>query len=160
MSSPQIRTVAVSEWIAHHRDLADAGLGFFDMIAATDLGDQRVELVSHVMRVDASERAMVRIEVDLAEPVPSLVHVYPAAAWHEREAHDTNGVVFDGNLDLRVLITDAQPPPLQRTAMLEPRVATPWPGLYEPGAAEGETRRRRPKPVPGVNEEWLSGGGQ
>jgi NADH-quinone oxidoreductase subunit C len=159
MTVSDFRTVAADEWVLEHRELRSRGLVFFDLLAVVDLGDQRVEVVTHVMSIDARERAMRRIEVDRGELIPSLVHVFPASAWHEREAHDQNGVEFAGNEDLRVLITDAQPPPLQRNSVLEPRIDKSWPGLYEPGTVAGETRRRRPKPVPGVNEEWLDGVG-
>ena len=158
MTAPEIRTVAPPQWIAEHQRLADDGLAFFDLLAATDLGAGSTEIVTHVMTPDASTRAMLRIELADEESAPSLTDVYPAAAWHEREAHDQLGIEFTGHPDLRPLVTTAQPAPLRRTAPLSPRVESPWPGLYEPGAAPGETRRRRPKPVPGVNEEWTVGG--
>ena len=160
MILPETTTDAADEWVSQHRYLRDSGLRFFDLLVAVDLGDQVTEVVTHVMSADATRRAMSRIEVRREERIPSLVEVFPAAAWHEREAHDENGVEFAGNGDLRVLITAADPPPLQRSAALEPRVDKAWPGLYEPGAVSGATRRRRPKPVPGVNEEWINGGRQ
>lgn len=38
--------------------------------------------------------------------VPSVVGVYPSAAWYEREAYDMFGIVFVGNPDLRRILTD------------------------------------------------------
>ena len=39
--------------------------------------------------------------------VPTLVEVWPAADWHEREAFDLAGVMFVGHPDLRrILLAD------------------------------------------------------
>ena len=35
---------------------------------------------------------------------PSLISIWPAAEWHERESHDLFGVVFDGNPNLQPLL--------------------------------------------------------
>jgi NADH-quinone oxidoreductase subunit C len=40
------------------------------------------------------------------EAVPSVCDLYPAAGWFEREAYDVYGIVFEGNVDLRRLLTD------------------------------------------------------
>jgi NADH-quinone oxidoreductase subunit C len=36
--------------------------------------------------------------------VPSVAHIWRAADWHEREAFDLFGIVFDGHPDLRRLL--------------------------------------------------------
>ena len=38
--------------------------------------------------------------------VPSLIDVWPAVNWFEREAFDLFGIVFEGHPDLRRLLTD------------------------------------------------------
>lgn len=42
--------------------------------------------------------------------VPSLVHLFPAAAWDEREAHDLYGVTFVGHDPLRPLVNHVDDP--------------------------------------------------
>jgi NADH-quinone oxidoreductase subunit C len=49
-------------------------------------------------------------EVDDEPHVPSLVSVWPAANWHERETFDMLGIQFDGHPDLRrILMWDSYP---------------------------------------------------
>ena len=62
----------------------------------------------HLLRV-ADEPARVRVQVRLedGEPVATVVRVWPTADWHEREAYDMFGIVFDGHPNLvRILMED------------------------------------------------------
>ena len=47
---------------------------------------------------------------DDAPAVPSVVNVWPAANWHERETYDMFGIKFEGHPDLRrILMWDGYP---------------------------------------------------
>ena len=50
--------------------------------------------------------ARIRLKVRLGEEgrVATLTPVYPGADWHEREAYDLVGVVFEGHPDLRRIL--------------------------------------------------------
>ncbi len=50
----------------------------------------------------------VRVEVDRDAPhIPTVSHLWSAADWHEREAYDLMGIVFDGHPNLlRILCPD------------------------------------------------------
>lgn len=52
-------------------------------------------------------RIRVKVYLDATVPfVDSVVDIYPAANWYEREAFDLFGILFDGHPDLRRILTD------------------------------------------------------
>ena len=67
---------------------------------------QRFEVVYHLLSMRKNKRLRVKIRTDEATPVPTLVGVFPAAGWYEREAFDMYGILFNGHPDLRRLLTD------------------------------------------------------
>jgi NADH-quinone oxidoreductase subunit C len=68
----------------------------------------RFAIVSHLMSVKHNWRLRVRVfaEDDDMPLVSSLVDVWRAANWYEREAFDLFGILFEGHNDLRRLLTD------------------------------------------------------
>ena len=48
----------------------------------------------------------VRVKIATGEAAPTVVSVFPAADWYEREAYDMYGILFDGHPDLRRILTD------------------------------------------------------
>jgi NADH-quinone oxidoreductase subunit C len=67
---------------------------------------RRFDVVTHLLSPRHNIRVRVKCETDENTPVPSLVSVWPAANWFEREAYDMYGVIFDGHPDLRRMLTD------------------------------------------------------
>lgn len=146
--------VEPSQWLSTVTALRDSGHTYLDFLAATDDPDG-TSVVAHLVNPSTMDRVMLRTFVGRGEELPSIVSVFPAAGWHEREAHELVGIAISGNPDLRPLVLVAdQVFPLRRDAVLKPRVENKWPGLYEPGAEPGTTRRRREKQVPGNPPEW------
>ncbi len=68
----------------------------------------RFAVVNHLLSVKNNWRLRVRsFCLDNEFPViASLVDVWPAAGWFEREAFDLFGIMFDGHPDLRRILTD------------------------------------------------------
>jgi NADH-quinone oxidoreductase subunit C len=68
----------------------------------------RFAVVYHLLSLSNNQRVRVRAFAadDDFPVVPSLVDVWPAVNWFEREAFDLYGIVFDGHPDLRRLLTD------------------------------------------------------
>ncbi len=68
--------------------------------------EQRFDVVYHLLSPQLNHRIRVRLMTDEASPVPSVVSVFPAANWYERETFDMYGVLFSGHPDLRRILTD------------------------------------------------------
>ena len=67
---------------------------------------ERFDVVYHLLSVTKNHRIRVRVTTDEENPVPSVVPLFPVAGWLEREVFDLYGVLFDGNPDLRRILTD------------------------------------------------------
>jgi NADH-quinone oxidoreductase subunit C len=70
----------------------------------------------------------------------SWVAVYPGADWHEREAWEMYGFVFDGHPSLRHLYlpSEFEGHPLRKDFPLLAREVKPWPGLVDVEPMPGE----------------------
>ena len=66
----------------------------------------RFEVVYNLLSLSRNRRIRVVVATDAATPVPSIASVWPCATWYEREAWDMYGIVFEGQTDLRRLLTD------------------------------------------------------
>jgi len=69
---------------------------------------RRFASVVHLLSVTHNWRLRLRAfcDDDAFPIMPSLIGVWPAAAWFEREAFDLFGILFDGHPDLRRILTD------------------------------------------------------
>ena len=67
---------------------------------------KRFDVVYHLLSLTKNMRVRVKVQAGEDEPVPSIVAVYPAANWFERETFDMYGVVFAEHPDLRRILTD------------------------------------------------------
>ena len=65
-------------------------------------------VVSHLLSLSKNWR--VRLKVFCADDdvpqIASITEIWSAANWFEREAFDLFGIIFDGHLDLRRILTD------------------------------------------------------
>jgi len=68
--------------------------------------DKRFDVVYQFLSMYQNHRIRIRVEVREDEMVPSIIAVYPAANWFEREVFDMFGVLFSGHPDLRRILTD------------------------------------------------------
>ncbi len=68
----------------------------------------RFAVVYHLLSLACNQRLRVRVfcEDDDMPGVASVIDVWPAANWFEREAFDLFGIVFEGHPDLRRILTD------------------------------------------------------
>jgi len=68
----------------------------------------RFAVVLHLLSIRHNRRLRVRVFCpdDGFPVVDSVIDIWPAANWYEREAFDLYGVVFEGHPDLRRILTD------------------------------------------------------
>ena len=96
-----------SEWETEDASTTGFGRGV-ERKLGTDLSDaRRFAVVSQLLSVSKNWRLRVKTYLDGAEPiVDSVVGVWSAANWFEREAFDLFGILFKGHSDLRRILTD------------------------------------------------------
>jgi len=135
-------------------------LDFFDWLSAVDDLDDGFQVVAHLWSTRDKHGLLLRTSVPRdGASVPSVVSVYPGAAWHERETHEMFGIDFPGHGELKPLLL---PPtfeghPLRKDFVLASRVAKAWPGAKEPGEShDPSAAKRAPMRPPGVPApgEW------
>jgi NADH-quinone oxidoreductase subunit C len=68
----------------------------------------RYAVVAHLLSVTHNWRVRVRVFTpdDELPALPSVNEVWSSANWFEREAFDLFGIIFEGHLDLRRILTD------------------------------------------------------
>jgi len=68
----------------------------------------RFAVIYHLLSYANNWRLRVRVyAVDDEFPVvDSVINIWPSANWFEREAFDLFGIIFEGHLDLRRILTD------------------------------------------------------
>jgi NADH-quinone oxidoreductase subunit C len=83
----------------------DPELDFFMLAdeAAVDYGPgAHLEVVYHLYSDKHPAWVRVRARVDRSDPrIASITHLWKGAEFHEREAYDMMGIIFEGNRDLR-----------------------------------------------------------
>ena len=69
---------------------------------------RRFAVVLNLLSIKRNHRLRVRTFCadDELPILPSLMEIWPAVNWFEREAFDLFGIVFDGHPDLRRILTD------------------------------------------------------
>jgi len=111
--------VGASDYLSAMRVLRDhADLRFEELIDLCGVdystyGDgawdgPRFAVVTHLLSVTHNWRLRVRVFApdDEMPVVASLVDIWSAANWYEREAFDFFGILFEGHNDLRRILTD------------------------------------------------------
>ena len=66
----------------------------------------RFDVVYHLLSMTKNKRIRVKISTSDNQPVPSIVNIFPAAEWYEREAYDLYGITFSNHPDMRRMLTD------------------------------------------------------
>lgn len=68
--------------------------------------ERRFDVVYHLLSPRQNIRIRVKTRTDETTPIPSVVGIFPAANWFEREAYDLYGILFSDHPDMRRILTD------------------------------------------------------
>ena len=82
----------------------DYGFNYFSDCGGIDrfTEEDRFEMFYNLVNLDRQRRIRLKVRIDESDMhVPSVVSVYRAANWNEREAYDMLGIIFDDHPDLR-----------------------------------------------------------
>jgi NADH-quinone oxidoreductase subunit C len=97
------------------------------------VADEKMCVVYDLWSFDLKHNFAVKVYCPRGEArVPTVVDLWPAADWHEREAYDMFGIVFEGHPDLRriLLVDDWEGYPLRKDYVF-PREYHGIPGSVE-----------------------------
>lgn len=97
-------TVTAGELLKTAAKLKEDGFGLLLFLCGIDYPD-RIELVYRLYSLNKPASAMhVKTQVSKDSPtIDSVVSLWPAANWHEREVFDLFGVTFKGHPNLKRL---------------------------------------------------------
>ncbi len=90
----------------HLRDAPDLAFDYLECITGVDYpDDKQIVVVYHLYSYTKKHRVVLKAFLDREDPaMPTLVNVWSAANWQERECFDLLGVLFEGHPDLRRLL--------------------------------------------------------
>ena len=102
----EVQAAAVREVMTHLRDVGEFKI-LVD-VCGVDWPQRakRFDVVYHLLSLTGNKRVRVKARLGEGETIPSCASLYPAAGWFEREAFDMYGIAFEGNPDLRRILTD------------------------------------------------------
>lgn len=83
-------------------------LAFGDEAEGTQREFPRFAVAYNLLSYEKNLRLRLKVyaQDDEFPMLPSMVDLWPAANWYEREAFDLYGIIFDGHPDLRRILTD------------------------------------------------------
>jgi NADH/F420H2 dehydrogenase subunit C len=104
--------LSASEWPQRARQMKADGFWLSDLSGVDTLGlqgrEERFEIVAQLLRIESRDRVLVHVAASGDPPaIPSVVSVWPAANFMEREAYDMFGIIFEDHPNLtRILMPD------------------------------------------------------
>jgi NADH dehydrogenase (ubiquinone) Fe-S protein 3 len=67
---------------------------------------ERFDVVYNLLSIRFNSRIRIKVSITELQPIDSIINIYKAANWWEREAWDMFGVFFTNHPDLRRILTD------------------------------------------------------
>jgi len=97
-----------SEWTTKDASSTGFGRGVNQSFSEpSEAGADRFAVVYHLLSVTMNHRLRLKVFVETEHPiVDSVIDIWNASDWFEREAFDMYGILFKGHPDLRRILTD------------------------------------------------------
>ena len=74
-------------------------------LSAVDYPPEKLQVVYHLYSIPKKHKFVLKVDLPREDPrVPSVEPIWKMANWHEREAFDLLGVIFEGHPDLRRIL--------------------------------------------------------
>lgn len=109
-STDAVITVAARDFlelVQGLRDRRELAFDFLRNITGIDMVEEGLRCVYHFYSFKHHHAIQVNVNTPPDNPhIPSIVALYAAADWHEREAAEMVGLVFDGHPNLKNLLLD------------------------------------------------------
>ncbi len=90
------------------RDNVQTAFSYLMCLSGVDYQEGRLGVVYHLYSMKWNHKITLKVDVTVEHPhCQSVESVWKTANWHEREAYDLIGIIFDGHPDLRrILLPD------------------------------------------------------
>ncbi|HLW59095.1 MAG TPA: NADH-quinone oxidoreductase subunit C [bacterium] len=83
------------------RDNPEFDMAYLSFVSAIDWSDH-FDVVYHVASLVRNHAAVLKVAIPRSDPrIPSVTGLWRGADWHEREAYDLFGIVFEAHPNLR-----------------------------------------------------------
>ncbi len=99
-------------------------------------GSNNFEVVYHLYSLKLNHRVRLKVKIPASNPsINTVTNVWKTADWHEREAYDMFGIIFEGHPNLeRILTPDGfEGYPLRKDYPLKGRQPKSLKGVYREG---------------------------
>lgn len=103
-----LETSALPEIAQFLRDDPEMAFDMLHCISAVDWPEY-FESVYHLWSMKHCHMAILKVRTSKEDPkAPSVTHLWPAANYHEREAYDLMGIVYEGHPNLQRILLDEE----------------------------------------------------
>ena len=106
--SVEIKPEIVLDFIRFLKESRDLQYSILIDICGVDYPERpdRFDVVYHLLSMTKNKRIRVKVSVQENVSISSIVNIFPAAEWYEREAYDLYGINFSNHPDMRRMLTD------------------------------------------------------
>jgi NADH-quinone oxidoreductase subunit C len=93
-----------------HKLKENKDLQFMQLVDVTAVDypnrEKRFDVVYMLLSHRKNARVIVKTQISENENMQSVVELFPAADWHEREVYDMFGIIFENHPNLKRILTD------------------------------------------------------